>query len=281
MLARMDRSVRSRHMRMGFDRHRSVGIVRHYVLHHFVARQRLVGICRVPHQPNSRGLVILIICNAEIVRAHLADVVFSRCRCRRSSLHGGLILQHIVVLKVGHVGIFILVIVLLGSAYRGSICLGVVHLSGRHLILHIAHNLPLFIQDVKAVLQFLLAYLGLLFDRHDARDQPVLAVTFVVDMGGAITARGDGILQRRYSGGAGNVARNQVLLVEREVALGLGGVASLPAPRRTLVHQLVTGGNEFFRREHSPTEEGRRLERWGGPLSDGFEVRAHCADWER
>ena len=71
------------------------------------------------------------------------------------------------------------------------------------------------------------------------------------------------------------------LLVEREVALGLVGVAPLPAPRWALVHQLVTGGNEFFRRENSPTEEGRRLERWGGPFSDGFEVRAHCVDWER
>ena len=65
------------------------------------------------------------------------------------------------------------------------------------------------------------------------------------------------------------------LLIGREVALGLLGITTLPAPSWALVDQFVTGGNEFFRRQHSTAEEGRRLESWGGPFSDGFEIRCH------
>lgn len=65
------------------------------------------------------------------------------------------------------------------------------------------------------------------------------------------------------------------LLIGRKVALGLFGITTLPAPSWALVDQFVTSGNEFFRRQHSTAEECRRLESWGGPFSDGFEIRCH------
>ena len=129
-------------------------------------------------------------------------------------MDGRLVLQYIVILKVGHIGIFILIIFFPLCSSICCLLLILANLNHCHLLLNIVQNLPFLIEDVESILQFLLTNLCLLFGRNNPRDEPVFTVAFVVDMSGAvcpITSRGDGILECRNAGWTGDVAGNQVL----------------------------------------------------------------------